>query len=182
MVGCLQTPIWSKIPLKNQAECWTADPTISLKNKSGEPPLWLQVSFWAQFFCIGSECCNILLLVTVSGSFLASRPSRARVSAIAKLILSKPRHHLPSADLRNNHLNIAQQSQSQYGNWITTLVASLESQICMYFIYVWYKSDVSQISVRSGGHGYTCTQLKEDSILIDMRGGSSDLLPPSFYI
>ena len=27
-----------------------------------------------------------------------------------------------------------------------------------------------QISVRSGGHGYTCTQLKEDSILIDMRG------------
>ena len=111
MVGCLKTPIWSKTPLKNQAECWTADPTISLKNKSGEQPLWLHVSFWAQFFCIGSECCNILLLVTVSGSFLASRPSRARVSAIAKLILSKPRHHLPSADLRNNHLNIAQQSQ-----------------------------------------------------------------------
>ena len=77
---------------------------------------------------------------------------------------------------------------SQYGNWITTLVAASESQIrdihniCMYLIYVWYKSDVSQISVRSGGHGYTCTQLKEDSILIDMRGGSSDLLPPSFSI
>ena len=34
---------------------------------------------------------------------------------------------------------------------------------------------VFQISVRSGGHGYTCTQLKEDSILIDMRGGSWDI-------
>ena len=79
---------------------------ILVSDLSMNTSLWtLKVSFRANLAqaddCLGSPCCNILLLViVVCGSFLASRPSLLlSMWRVAKLILADP-HRLVICRLR----------------------------------------------------------------------------------